>query len=115
MRYVVDSTPGPYTRPPDHRRWLSTLRQWTPSVAIHFTGNSDSTSFSGELDGLRRDLVESSVGHWVEFKRQHYVVSVGSASREVLGTIEERTLDSWHGWCDHVPEIRNRSLDVSRN
>jgi hypothetical protein len=115
MRYITDSTPGPYSRPSDHRRWLSILRQWAPFVAVHFTGNSDSTSFSGELESLRRDLVESSVGHWVEFKRQHYVVSVGSASRELLRTTEERTLASWHRWCNRVPEIRNRNLDVSRN
>jgi hypothetical protein len=93
----------------------SILRQWSPLAVVHFTGNSDSSSFSAELDSLRRDLVQSRIDHYVEFRRQHYVVSVGSASPELLTTIAERTLHSWRGWCDRVPEIRNRNLDVLRN
>jgi hypothetical protein len=115
MRYITDSTPGPYSRPSDHRRWLSILRQRTPLAAVHFTGNSDFTSFFAELNNLRRDLVESGIEYWVEFKRQHYVVSVGSPSRELLTVIEERTRSSWRGWCNRVPEIRTHNLDVLRN
>lgn len=112
LRYVCDLTGGPYTRSVDHQQWLAILKSKRPFLAVQFTGNSDSTSFARELSGLRADLAAAGVPHWLEFKRQHYVVSVGSSNAGVLADVRERTLASWQAWCDHVPEIKDRRLAV---
>ena len=114
MRYISNLTAGPYTRSVDHRQWLSMMKAKNPFVAIHFTGNSDSASFSVELSGLRADLAALGIANWVEFKRQHYVVSVGCSHAELLDGIQQRTVASWQAWCQHVPEIKHRQLTALR-
>jgi hypothetical protein len=115
MRYVRDSRLGPYTHSTDHRRWLAILNNWGPSLAVHFTGNSDSASLLAELDALREDLKQSGFPFWLEIRRQHYVVSVGSPGIEALDALERRATASWAAWCERVPEIKSRDLDISRS
>ena len=111
-RYTINSIFGPFTRSADHREWLRILSVRGPFVAIHFTGNSDRASFTVELEELRRDLIESAIPRWREFRRQHYVVSVGCVDTDILAKIQERVLASWSAWCDRVPEIKTRKLRV---
>ena len=106
---------GPYTHSIDHRQWLGILSDWGLSIAAHFTGNSDSASLLAELDALRVDLTQSGFLFWLEIRRQHYVVSVGSPRIEVLDALECRVRASWAAWCQWVPEIKSHELDVSRN
>jgi hypothetical protein len=115
MRYVRDSRLGPYTHSADHRRWLAILRELGPSLAVHFTANSDSASLLAELDALREDLKQSDLPFWLEIRRQHYVVSVGAPDIEALDALESRMMASWAAWCDRVPEIKSRDLNISRN
>jgi hypothetical protein len=114
MRYVCDSTAGPYTRSVDQRLWLSIMKSKDPFLAVQFTGNSNSTSFALEQSDLRADLAAADVPHWVEFKRQHYMVSVGSSDASILADVHERTLASWRAWCGYAPEIKDRYLAVSK-
>jgi hypothetical protein len=115
MRYVRDLRSGPYTHSADHRRWLRILSKWQPAVSLHFTGNSDSASLLAELDALRLDLKQSGFPFWLEIRRQHYVVSVGSAVIETLDALESRVIASWSAWCGRVPEIKSRELDIARS
>ena len=114
MRYVRDARRGPYTHPSDHRRWLSLLNECGPALAVHFTGNSDWHSLAAELATLREDLRASGFPFSLEVRRQHYVVSVGAAESEVLDALESRTMTAWREWCERVPEIRSRKLQISR-
>lgn len=115
MRYVRGPANGPYTSSEDHRPWLSALRSARAALSVHFTGNSDASSLASELAALRSDLAETGFPFWLEVRRQHYVVSVGSRSSDLLDSVEAGTRASWNAWCDNVPEIRSRQLDVSRN
>jgi hypothetical protein len=86
MRYVRDSRGGPYTSSSDHRRWRRALRGAQTSVAVKFTGNSDAHSLLAELSALRSDLEEIGFRFWLEVRRQHYVVSVGSRTADLFGS-----------------------------
>ncbi len=115
MRYVREPRGGPYTSSPDHRQWLRALRSPRVSLAVQFTGNSDYHSLSAELSALRSDLEEMGFPFSIEVRRQHYVVSVGSRTPDLLDLVEAKTRSSWNAWCNHVSEIKNRQLDISRN
>ena len=112
MRYAIDSHGAACTRSGDHLQWLDTLKTHKQFASVHFTGNSDSRSLADELNGLRQDLQDAQVFSWREFKRQHYVVSVGCSSPQLLKQIEKQVLSSWNAWCSYVPEIRDRRLTV---
>ncbi len=115
MRYVRNSKIGPYTHSIDHRCWLAILHEWGPSLAVHFTANSDSASLVAELHSLHEDLKQSGFPFWIEIRRQHYVVSVGAPDIEALNALESRTMASWAAWCDRVPEIKSSELNILRS
>ncbi len=114
-RYVCDQKPGPYTHSVDHRDWLASLRNFPCPVALHFTGNRASATLLEELKELREDLARSNFPHWLEVRRQHYVVSVGARDGGLLDKLERRISESWSDWCDRVPEIKTRRLTLLRS
>jgi hypothetical protein len=115
MRYVREPRGGPYTSSSDHKRWLWALRAPATALAVQFTGNSDSTSLTSELDALHSDLEDIGFPFWLEVRRQHYVVSVASRTPEVLNLVERKTIASWSSWCDIVGEIKSRHIDICKS
>ena len=115
MGYLCHSTDGPYTSQTDHRRWLWRFRPWRTSLLVQFTGNNDSASLEQELHCLRADLEAIGLAHWLEVRRQHYVVSVGSQALDLVESVRQRVVRSWNEWCDKVDEIKTRDLVIERS
>jgi hypothetical protein len=115
MRYVLARASGPYTSSIDHRQWLTAVGVALPTLTVQFTGNSDSNALQAELTALRADLIASGFENWLEVRRQHYVVSVGSNQPGLLVELEKRVRAAWREWCDHVPEIVTRDLNILKS
>ena len=114
MRYLCHRKDGPYTSQTDHRRWLWRFRPWRTSLVVQFTGNNDAASLAEELQCLRADLEAIGFAHWMEVRRQHYVVSVGSQALDLVGkVVRQRVVRSWNEWCDSVDEIKTRDLSIA--
>jgi hypothetical protein len=94
---------------------LSAVAVAQPTLAVQFTGNSDSSSLQAERTALRADLTTSDFKNWLEVRRQHYVVSVASNQLGVVVELENKVRAAWREWCDHVPEIVTRDLNILRS
>jgi hypothetical protein len=115
MRYLCHQKDGPYTSQTDHRRWLWKFRPWRTSLVVQFTGNNDAASLAEELQCLRADLEAVGFAHWLEVRRQHYVVSVASQALDLVEAVRQRVVQSWNEWCDSVDEIKTRNLIIERS
>jgi len=113
MRYRTEEIGGPYTGPSGHGRWLSVLARHPQAVTVHFTGNCDTRSRGKELESMRGDLEGAGFKFWVEFRRQHYVVSVAARRKSTVLALECRIIESWKRWCGGVRRIRVPTLRVT--